>query len=150
MSSEILRMREKTIKKNIENIDTHLNKGEICDINGLKDIIDFANNKITESEKAVLKAQVLSDTTRRGTLATIFAKIMAVDMETFAEHGLLVAILETKTGMEAETIASKGLITQLGLLASTSLVTIGVLVGVVAVLGSMALAMKNSADEMKK
>ena len=51
MSSEILRMREKTIKKNIENIDTHLNKGEICDINGLKDIIDFANNKITESEK---------------------------------------------------------------------------------------------------
>ena len=44
-------MREKTIKKNIENIETQLNKGEICDIHALKDIIDFANNKITESEK---------------------------------------------------------------------------------------------------
>ncbi len=44
-------MREKTIKKNIENIETQLNKAEICDIHALKDIIDFANNKITESEK---------------------------------------------------------------------------------------------------
>ena len=44
-------MREKTIKKNIENIETQLNKGEICDIHAMKDIIDFANNKITESEK---------------------------------------------------------------------------------------------------
>ena len=51
MNSEILNMREKTIKKNIENIETQLNKGEICDIHALKDIIDFANNKITESEK---------------------------------------------------------------------------------------------------
>ena len=51
MNSEILHMREKTIKKNIENIETQLNKGEICDIHALKDIIDFANNKITESEK---------------------------------------------------------------------------------------------------
>ena len=44
-------MREKTIKNNIENIETQLNKGEICDIHAMKDIIDFANNKITESEK---------------------------------------------------------------------------------------------------
>ena len=44
-------MREKTIKKNIENIETQLNKGEICEINSLKDIIDYANHKITESEK---------------------------------------------------------------------------------------------------
>jgi hypothetical protein len=51
MNSEILHMREKTIKKNIENIETQLNKGEICDIHAMKDIIDFANNKITESEK---------------------------------------------------------------------------------------------------
>ena len=51
MSSEILIMREKTIKKNIENIETQLNKGEICEINSLKDIIDYANHKITESEK---------------------------------------------------------------------------------------------------
>ena len=51
MSSDILLMREKTINKNIENIEVQLNKGEICDINGLKDIIDYANNKITESEK---------------------------------------------------------------------------------------------------
>ena len=51
MNSEILHMREKTIKKNIENIETQLNKGEICEIHALKDIIDFANNKITESEK---------------------------------------------------------------------------------------------------
>ena len=51
MNSEILYMREKTIKKNIENIETQLNKGEICDIHAMKDIIDFANNKITESEK---------------------------------------------------------------------------------------------------
>ena len=51
MSSEILFMREKTIKKNIENIETQLNKGEICDILSLKEIIDLANNKINESEK---------------------------------------------------------------------------------------------------
>ena len=51
MTSEILIMREKTIKKNIENIETQLNKGEICEINSLKDIIDYANHKITESEK---------------------------------------------------------------------------------------------------
>ena len=51
MSSEILIMREKTIKKNIENIEIQLNKGEICEINSLKDIIDYANHKITESEK---------------------------------------------------------------------------------------------------
>ena len=51
MNSEILHMREKKIKKNIENIETQLNKGEICDIHAMKDIIDFANNKITESEK---------------------------------------------------------------------------------------------------
>ena len=44
-------MREKTIKKNIDNIETQLNKGDICDIHALKEIIDFANNKITESEK---------------------------------------------------------------------------------------------------
>ena len=51
MSSDILLMREKTIKKNIDNIETQLNKGDICDIHALKDIIDFANSKITESEK---------------------------------------------------------------------------------------------------
>ena len=44
-------MREKTIKKNIENIETQLNKGEIGDINSLKDIIDYASHKISESEK---------------------------------------------------------------------------------------------------
>ena len=41
MSSEILLMREKTIKKNIENIETQLNKAEICDINALKDHQDI-------------------------------------------------------------------------------------------------------------
>ena len=47
------KVEKKQNEKEVEykNIDTHLNKGEICDINGLKDIIDFANNKITESEK---------------------------------------------------------------------------------------------------
>ena len=51
MSSEILLIREKTIKKNLENIETLLNKGEICEIQNLKEIIDLANNKISESEK---------------------------------------------------------------------------------------------------
>ena len=51
MASEILLMREKTIKKNIENIETQLNNGEIGDINSLKDIIDYASHKISESEK---------------------------------------------------------------------------------------------------
>ena len=43
--SEILLIREKTIKKNLENIETVLNKGEICEIQDLKEIIDLANNK---------------------------------------------------------------------------------------------------------
>ena len=51
MSSEILHMREKTIKKNIENIETQLNKAEICDINDLKDIIELVEHKIAETEK---------------------------------------------------------------------------------------------------
>ena len=51
MSSDILIMREKTIKKNIESIETQLNKGEICDVDSLKDIIDYSNHKISETEK---------------------------------------------------------------------------------------------------
>ena len=51
MSSDILLMREKTIKRNIENIETQLNKGEISDINSLKEIIELANHKISETEK---------------------------------------------------------------------------------------------------
>ena len=51
MSSDILIMREKTIKKNIENIETQLNKGEICDIHSLKEIIEIVNHKISETEK---------------------------------------------------------------------------------------------------
>ena len=51
MTSEIVLLREKTIKKNIENIETQLNKGEICDVNSLKDIIELVSHKISESEK---------------------------------------------------------------------------------------------------
>ena len=80
-----------------------------------------------------------ADVDGAGPLRTFFQVVLPIMKPTF----ISVAILETKTGMEAETIASKGLITQMGLLASTTLVTIGVLVGVVAVLGSMALAMNS-------
>ena len=51
MSSEVVLLREKTIKKNIENIETQLNKGEICDVNSLKEIIELVSHKISESEK---------------------------------------------------------------------------------------------------
>ena len=40
MSSEILKMREKTIKKNLEIIENQLNKGEIGDYNVLKNIVE--------------------------------------------------------------------------------------------------------------
>ena len=51
MSAEILKMREKTIKKNLDLIETQLNKGEISDYNKLKEIIDLVNHKILETEK---------------------------------------------------------------------------------------------------
>ena len=51
MSAEILKMREKTIKKNLDLIETQLNKGEIGDYNKLKEIIDLVNHKILETEK---------------------------------------------------------------------------------------------------
>ena len=53
MSLDILNMREKTIKKNLEIIETQLNKGEIGDYNKLKEVIDIVNHKITETEKEI-------------------------------------------------------------------------------------------------
>ena len=53
MSSEILKMREKTIKKNLEMIENQLNKGEIGDYSRLKDIIELVNHKIGETEKEI-------------------------------------------------------------------------------------------------
>ena len=53
MSLDILKMREKTIKKNLEIIETQLNKGEIGDYNKLKEVIDIVNHKITETEKEI-------------------------------------------------------------------------------------------------
>ena len=53
MSSEILKMREKSIKKNLEVIETQLNKGEIGDYAELKEIIDLVNHKIIETGKEI-------------------------------------------------------------------------------------------------
>ena len=53
MSLDILKIREKTIKKNLEIIETQLNKGEIGDYNKLKEVIDIVNHKITETEKEI-------------------------------------------------------------------------------------------------
>jgi len=53
MSSDVLKMREKTIKKNLDNIENQLNIGEISDYNKLKEIIQLVNHKITETEKEI-------------------------------------------------------------------------------------------------
>ena len=53
MSSEILKMREKTIKKNFKIIANQLNKGEIGDYNRLKEIIELVNHKILETEREI-------------------------------------------------------------------------------------------------
>ena len=53
MSSDILKMREKTIKKNLDIIESQLNKGEIGDYSRLKNIIESVNHKITETEKEI-------------------------------------------------------------------------------------------------
>ena len=53
MSSDILKMREKTVKKNLDIIETQLNKGEIGDYSRLKNIIESVNHKITETEKEI-------------------------------------------------------------------------------------------------
>ena len=46
-------MREKTVKKNLDIIETQLNKGEIGDYSRLKNIIESVNHKITETEKEI-------------------------------------------------------------------------------------------------
>ena len=53
MSSDIIRMHERTIKKNLDIIENQLNKGEIGDYNRLKDVIDSVNHKISETEKEI-------------------------------------------------------------------------------------------------
>ena len=53
MSSEILKMREKTIKKNLDIIENQLNKGEIGDYNVLKNVVESVNHKIIETEKEI-------------------------------------------------------------------------------------------------
>ena len=53
MSVEIIKMREKTIKKNLDIISTQLNKGEIGDYNLLKEVIELVNHKIIETEKEI-------------------------------------------------------------------------------------------------
>ena len=53
MSSEILKMREKTIKKNLDIIQNQLNKGEIGDYNVLKNVVESVNHKIIETEKEI-------------------------------------------------------------------------------------------------
>ena len=53
MTSEILKMRENTVLKNLEIIETQLNKGEIGDYDILKDLINLVNHKIAETEKEI-------------------------------------------------------------------------------------------------
>ena len=53
MSSEILKMRENTIKKNLDIIENQLNKGEIGDYNVLKNVVESVNHKIIETEKEI-------------------------------------------------------------------------------------------------
>jgi len=53
MSSEILKMREKTIKKNLDIIENQLNKGEIGYYNVLKNVVESVNHKIIETEKEI-------------------------------------------------------------------------------------------------
>ena len=53
MSSEILKMRQKTIKKNLDIIQNQLNKGEIGDYNVLKNVVESVNHKIIETEKEI-------------------------------------------------------------------------------------------------
>ena len=63
MSSDILKMREKTIKKNLEIIETQVDIGEIGDYNKLKEIIDLVNHKITETEKEIKTINIELTTT---------------------------------------------------------------------------------------
>ena len=63
MSSDILKMREKTIKKNLDNIENQLNIGEISDYNKLKEVIQLVNHKITETEKEIKSYNIEVTTT---------------------------------------------------------------------------------------
>ena len=53
MSVEVIKMREKTIKKNLDIIENQLNKGEIGDYNVLKNVVESVNHKIIETEKEI-------------------------------------------------------------------------------------------------
>ena len=63
MSSDILKMRERTIKKNLDIIENQINIGEISDYNKLKEVIQSVNHKITETEKEIKSYNIEVTTT---------------------------------------------------------------------------------------
>ena len=85
---------------------------------------------------------------KRNTLATIYAKITGLNMETFATHGLVTAMIQAKTGMKASEIASMGLSSKIGVLVKSIGLATPIVLAFVAGIAMLGMQMKASAEEM--
>lgn len=87
---------------------------------------------------------------QKSTIGLLSAQALKLNMTTYATHGFTVALLEAKTGMDATRLASMGLIKRVALLGASMVAPTAIVAGFALAFGSLALQMKNSADEMGK
>ena len=87
---------------------------------------------------------------QKSTIGLLSAQAMGLNMTTYAQKGFLVALLESKTGMDATKIASMGLAKKIALL-GVSMIAPTALVGAFAVgIGILAFKMNDSAKAMER
>ena len=108
-------------------------------------------------QKAMIVTELQEQIAKRNTLATITAKILGLNMETFAQKGLSVAIWERiaqsksyVASLIAEKIATMGEAEATLFLVATIGSLLAIIGLVVIAFGSWALALQNSAQQMEK
>ena len=111
----------------------------------------------TLQQKIAIASEHQSQVAKMGTLRTIFAKIAGVNMETFAEKGLIVALAERVSAslpyvsaLKAEEVAEMST-AEAGLFLTASLAPlIAILAGVVAGVYALIKPLQDASEEMKK
>lgn len=147
----------KVLGLNAEKVATLGLKGAIGEEVLARRIQEASMKGATAQQMTMIYTEYQEQMAKRGTLASILAKISGVEMETFAEKGLLVALAE-RVGISPTLLAMYGAETEAelttaeaGFLLTASLTPLIAIVGaLVLAFGSWAIALNNSAEQMKK
>lgn len=83
-------------------------------------------------------------------IGVLTAHALRLDMTTYAQHGFTVALLEANTGMKASQITSMGVAKKMALLGTSMALPMGIVGAFAIALGTLALQMKDSAEQMAK